>query len=711
MMASETTQQWNFWIYVLCTTALTVLGVALQPTGWKGTAELHTLMELGATMLALVVGVVALIRFYSKKQNTYLFVGIGFFGTAFLDGYHTVVTSSFFAEHLPSGLAALIPWSWNASRTFLAILMVLSWWAWKREQQLGSVGRISERLVYTVVGLLTLASFLFFTLVPLPRAYYPELFFGRPEEFVAGALFLVALMGYLQKGAWRHDQFENWLVISLILGFVCQVVVMSRSYTLFDSMFDLAHTLKILSYLCVLTGLFINTFHLFSEAQRSREILAKSNTSLQQEVERREQAQAELLAAAETLRQRKEEVEFARIRASEQTARIKAILDSATDAIITISSTGIIESFNGAAKTIFGYSDEEVLGKPLMMLMPERYRDPHSKGLEHYTQTGEARVIGQTVELEGLRKDGSTFPMDLAISEVCLEDRCLFTGIIRDITERKQAEQHQLKLSQEIKMKAQQIEIANTNLQRSNEELKQFAYVASHDLQEPLRKVNSFCQLLRDEYGDQLDDNAKSYIRFAVDGATRMRALVADLLDYSRVETQGKPLEPTDAGDACAEAIQNLQTTMEENDVKITVEPLPTIQADRAQLVRLFQNLIGNAIKYHSERPPEIQVSVEELDHDWIISIRDNGIGMEPQYYERIFVMFQRLHARDEYSGTGIGLAICKRIVDRLWGRIWVESEPGAGSKFFISVPKLTDLPEEGVTGREYSHPVYAEAR
>ena len=271
------------------------------------------------------------------------------------------------------------------------------------------------------------------------------------------------------------------------------------------------------------------------------------------------------------------------------------------------------------------------------------------------------------------------------------------------------AEQQQAALNQELEIKAQQIATANTTLERSNEELKQFAYVASHDLQEPLRKVNSFCQLLQNEYADQLDDDAKSYIRYAVDGATRMRNLVSDLLDYSRVETQGRSLEPTDAGDACSEAIDILQSAIEDNDAKITVQQLPTIQADRAQLVRLFQNLIGNAIKYRGDNSPNIRIGVEEQDHDWVFSICDNGIGMEHQYHERIFVMFQRLHARDEYSGTGIGLAICKRIVDRLWGRIWVESEPGVGSTFFISVPKLSDSPEEGATGHEHSHPVYAE--
>ncbi len=710
-MQPKSKQLRKIWTYATCAVALTALGIVLQPHSWKGTAQLHTLMELAATMLALTIGVVALIRYYSKKQNAYLFVGIGFFGTTFLDGYHAVVTSTFFAAYLPSGLAALIPWSWNASRTFLAVLMVLSLWAWRREQRLGAVGQISERFVYASVGLLTLGSFLFFTLVPLPRAYYPEFFFGRPEEFVAGALFLVALMGYLQKSAWRQDQFENWLVLSLIFGFVCQVVVMSRSFTLFDSMFDLAHSLKVLSYLCVLTGLFINTYHLFGEAQHSREILAESNGFLQLEAKRRKQSQAELVVAIGSLQEQKDASEAAQKAFHDQAARIKAIVESATDAIITISSRGIVESFNAAAESMFAYNAEEVIGENVKILMPAPYQQQHDGYLKDYMETGLNSVIGIGREVIGKRKDGSTFPMDLAVSEVELKDRRLFTGIVRGISERKEAEQQQAALNLKIALQSQEIAKNNAALEKSNEELKQFAYVASHDLQEPLRKVNSFCQLLREEYSDQLDENAQSYIRYAVDGATRMRNLVADLLDYSRVETQGKSLEPTDAGVACAVAIDNLQAAIEESGAKLSVDQLPTIEADQSQLIRLFQNLIGNAIKYCRESPPEIMIGVQEQGDDWVFSVQDNGIGMGSQYYEQIFVMFKRLHASDEYSGTGIGLAICKRIVDRFGGRIWVESETDVGSTFFLSVPKLPGMPLEGATGHEHNQPAYAQAR
>ena len=262
---------------------------------------------------------------------------------------------------------------------------------------------------------------------------------------------------------------------------------------------------------------------------------------------------------------------------------------------------------------------------------------------------------------------------------------------------------------------AVQLDRANERLSRSNEELKQFAYVASHDLQEPLRKVNSFCQLLKDEYGDQLDDDANSYIHYVVDGAVRMRALVTDLLDYSRVETQGRELKPTDAKDACYEALENLQAIVENSAATISVGPLPTILADRVQLVQLFQNLFANALKYRGEAAPEIHVGVEERNGNWAIFVKDNGIGMESQFFDRIFVMFQRLHARDEYSGTGIGLAICKRIVERLRGRMWVESEPHVGSTFFIEIPKLSksttaDMPKGGATGNECRDADYAQA-
>jgi methyl-accepting chemotaxis protein len=269
------------WTYVVVGVVVLIGILALQTLKmYQGNRQLHTNMEVVATLLALIVGALALVRFYSKKDNTYLFVGVGFVGTALLDGYHAVVTSDLLAYIMPSPPESLIPWSWNASRTFLAIVMAFSWWAWRREEKLGAEGRIGEVAVYASVLVLTLLSFCVFALVPLPRAYYPEFLFGRPEEFIAAGFFLVALVGYLDKAHWQHNSFEHWLVLSLITGFLGQSVAMSRSFALFDVMFDVAHVLKIVTYGCVLTGLLINVYQLFTQNERNANVIRQTVTRL-----------------------------------------------------------------------------------------------------------------------------------------------------------------------------------------------------------------------------------------------------------------------------------------------------------------------------------------------------------------------------------------------------------------------------------------------
>jgi signal transduction histidine kinase len=226
-------------------------------------------------------------------------------------------------------------------------------------------------------------------------------------------------------------------------------------------------------------------------------------------------------------------------------------------------------------------------------------------------------------------------------------------------------------------------------LRRSNEELQQFAYVASHDLQEPLRMVSSFTQLLSRRYRDELDQDAQDFIDYAVDGANRMQDLINDLLAFSRVNTRGESLVPVDAGAALGQARANLRLALEDSRGLITNEDLPRVMADEGQLVRVFQNLLGNAIKYAGEEPPRIHISAERQAEMWRFAVEDNGIGIEPQYHERIFIIFQQLHGREEYGGTGIGLAICKRIVERHGGQIWVESALGEGATFYFTLPAV----------------------
>jgi signal transduction histidine kinase len=241
----------------------------------------------------------------------------------------------------------------------------------------------------------------------------------------------------------------------------------------------------------------------------------------------------------------------------------------------------------------------------------------------------------------------------------------------------------------EVRKRAEQsLKEYTAELARSNADLQQFAYVASHDLQEPLRSISSFSQLLARRYQGELDSDADDFIAFIVGGATRMQTLINDLLTFSRIGTRGNPFAPVDCENILQTAKENLTVAIAESGAVITHDRLPALVADQTQLTQLFQNLFGNAIKFHRpEEAPRIHVSSKRQDGAWRLSVRDNGIGIDPQYFDRIFIIFQRLHGREKYAGTGMGLAICKRIVERHGGRIWVESEPGKGSTFHFVIP------------------------
>lgn len=247
--------------------------------------------------------------------------------------------------------------------------------------------------------------------------------------------------------------------------------------------------------------------------------------------------------------------------------------------------------------------------------------------------------------------------------------------------------EHNRRLSERLERKNRVLQKTTTELERSNKALEEFAYVASHDLQEPLRMVSSYTQLLGRRYQGKLDEAADKYIFYAVDGAKRMQALIQDLLKYSRVGTQGKPFEPTDFSKALQQALTYLKIAIREEEAEVTFEPLPTLMADPTQITQLFQNLVGNAIKFRKEEPPRVDISARQENQDWVFSIRDNGIGIAPQYGERIFLIFHRLPSKKPVSGTGLGLSVCKKIVERHGGRIWVESKEGEGSTFRFTIP------------------------
>ncbi|MBN1977903.1 MAG: GAF domain-containing protein [Anaerolineae bacterium] len=263
---------------------------------------------------------------------------------------------------------------------------------------------------------------------------------------------------------------------------------------------------------------------------------------------------------------------------------------------------------------------------------------------------------------------------------VAMENARLYNALQQELEERVRAEAIRAQAEKRLEHYAAELE-------RSNKELEQFAYIASHDLQEPLRMVTSYLQLIEQRYKGQLDESADDFIGYAVDGVARMQMLIHDLLTYSRVSTRAKPFEPTNCADVLNHALANLKLAVEESGATVTFDGLPTVAADATQLIQVFQNLIGNAIKFCRKDPPRIHVSAKRKGAKWLFSVRDNGIGIAPEHVERIFLIFQRLHTREEYPGTGIGLAVCKKIVERHGGRIWVESQPEEGSTFYFTIP------------------------
>ncbi len=349
--------------------------------------------------------------------------------------------------------------------------------------------------------------------------------------------------------------------------------------------------------------------------------------------------------------------------------RYRGLLEAAPDAMVVVNPGGDIVLLNVQAENKFGYSRDELVGQKMKSIIPEGFAERLIADALRTAEDALAQQIGTGIELTGRRKDGSDFPIEIMLSPLESAEGILVTAAIRDITTRKRAEAHLLQ------------KVAELN--RSNEELGQFAYIASHDLQEPLRMVASYTQLLSRRYKGKLDADGDQFIAFAVDGANRMQRLIQDLLAFSRVGTKGQDLLDISSEDALLQALMNLRSAIEESGAQVTHDPLPPVLADETQLVQLFQNLVGNAIKYQSPGVPRVHVSAASNGaKKWLFSVKDNGLGIDPQYFDKIFGMFQRLHKREEFAGTGIGLAICKKIVERHGGSISVESQPGQGSTF-----------------------------
>jgi PAS domain S-box-containing protein len=357
------------------------------------------------------------------------------------------------------------------------------------------------------------------------------------------------------------------------------------------------------------------------------------------------------------------------LQASEK--KYRRLFDDSRDGVFMTSRAGELLEANQSVCDIFGYTLEEMIGMDVHRLYLS------SSDRAEYQQVVERTGSVKDYEVRLRKKDGTLIDCLLTSNVRLGKDGSVlgYQGIIRDVTRQKKDEQA-------LKTQAKE-------LQRSNADLEQFAFVASHDLQEPLRNVTACVQLLQKRCKGELGTETEQFMGFALDSVTRMRDLINDLLTYSRVGTQGRPFEPTNCEEVLYHVKANLASAIARTGAVVTRDPLPVVSGDPTQLVQVFQNLIANAIKFHGNgRAPKVHITAVENEHQWTFSVKDNGIGIEPQHLDRIFTVFQRLHRKTEYEGTGIGLAIVKKIVNRHRGEVWVESEPGTGSSFYFTLPK-----------------------
>lgn len=409
-------------------------------------------------------------------------------------------------------------------------------------------------------------------------------------------------------------------------------------------------------------------------ALRSPAELEAANQALELEIANRQQTELALQRLNLELEQRVEQ-RTKEYKDSEQ--RFRSLFEAAPDFIYLLNLKGEIEQVNPAIVQQSGYTESELIDQELIHFLTPISQERSQRELSELLHQRQRETRN---EVEFICRDTTILTMDCSYNIVgdTQDEDAYILVLQRDISDRKRTE---IALQQ-----------TNQELLASNQELERFAYLASHDLREPLRMVTSFTRLLSQRYSGQLDPEADQIIGFAVDGATRMEELISDLLEYSRVGQQNQTLDSVDCSTILDRSLNNLQLLISETNTEIIRGPLPIILGETRQLIQLFQNLIDNAIVYRGEESPRVEIRAEVQQDQWLFSVKDNGIGIEPQHNERIFDIFQRLHTRQEYPGTGIGLAICHRIVERHGGEIWVESQLGQGATFYFTLPRTTDM-------------------
>ena len=770
---------------LLASAIAAILGLALFDFSWLADDLLHTVLESIATSLALVVGCLAFVRFYSRRGNQFLFFSLGFVGTALFDGFHVLITSPLFAESTTSAMSELAPWSWLLSRTYLGLFMVLgAVTSWNDERPGGPIYPFRLVLISTLTAL---ACFAIFVYAPLPDVVYSDMLIHRPLEVVPAILFLLALFVYYRAGRWRDESLFNWLLYSLVLNIAVQLAFMVWSHTLYDASFNFAHIGKIVAYSLVFIGLARSLQGLVLSYASAAADLRSANRDLQAEIVQRETAERSVRMYQEIVDNMSSGVtvyhleewddlgSFRVIMANQAASRIAGIptedflhktiretVPSSLETDFPLMYRNVLETQQPLAIDELYFSGDGIEGFfqvwafPLddrrlgtvfndisdRMLAAEELRASRARltqaqrlaHLGHWDwnlHTHAVKLSAELAEILGFAGGAQQIRFSDFVERIHPQDRkrieeSIYTAIdeqqlfdlefrvappegdervvhaIGQITEYREGKPVQLGgTGQDVTdryLTDQKLKHYNRKLEASNRELEDFAYIASHDLQEPLRKIVAFGGRIQKmelvATGDTgANQKFNDYLDRMLNAAQRMQALINDLLNLSRVTTRGQPFEQVNLKQIVHEVLSDLETAIAESSAHVAVEDLPTIEADPLQMRQLFQNLISNSIKFRQDDQP-LQISIhalpaENAEDDVRVVVQDTGIGFDQKYQAKIFEPFQRLHGRQAYVGTGIGLAIVRKIVERHHGVIGAESQPGVGTKVNITLPRM----------------------
>jgi len=605
----------------------------------------HALLEWSSVVLAMTAALMAWLHFRISGDATAPIIGIALFTSGMMDAFHTLAATRLISGTV--GNSDLISFTWVISRVFNAAILLVGVGYLLRVQS--EKIRLSSTQLLTIamlIGVLAYGIIVWAALSEtLPRTQYPDSWVTRPFDLLPLLLYVPGAFLVWKLYVRKPDILKLFLFLSFIPACVLELHMAFGSSHLFDSHFNIAHLLKIFEY-----GLPFVGFILYFKEQHESALLLEG-----------------ALDEAEN--------------------RFKAIIESAPNAFVLVDSAGVIQLVNPSMLKMFEYEEHEIMGQPVELLLPDDKKHNHKSFRKGFMRAPEIRNMGVGRELYAVSKNGRKFDVEVALAPFELGGQTYVMTEVQDISVRK-------KLEQENLARASKLQESADKLQETNNQLERFAYICSHDLQEPVRTMQSFAELLQkrlDDKGWDEDPKITKYLHFIIDGSSRARELITDVLKFCRLDVDTESFQDLDLNIVCQELHDSINANLEEKNGHFIWQhetPLPVIYAISGQMRQLFLNLINNGLKFNRSEEPTVWLEVVDEGNQWLVTVSDNGIGIEPEERPMAFEVFKRLHKRSEFPGSGLGLAICKKIIDFHHGDIEIQESRHGGTKFVIHLPK-----------------------